>query len=229
MLNNEANVGTVQAQSIVTLSTLNMLRFTQRLTQVTANQILVLEFSTNGSAAQSPVKPAVKAHTCHIRAVVVELNNILAAADKLKTVLIMVPPCAGVNMHAPHPVLGLQRSIGFDGMLKLVIKPGRVESVAAPVLDASTSMPVHLDVVIHETALVERFLVLHIGIQTARLAAAVSVAASVIHRQHVVPAVTDRIGPCARSRITPTARLSMSLGRCPGRRLGHDIDGTHQR
>ena len=205
-----------------------MLRLSQRLTQVTANQILVLEFSTYGSASKSPVKPAVKAHTCHIRAVVVELYNILSAADKFKSVLIVVPPGAGMDMHATYPVLSLQRRIGLDGMLKLVIELGRVESVASPVLDACTRMPVHLDVVIHETALVERLLILHVGIQTARLAAAVSVAASVIHRQHVVPAVLYSIGPCARSSVTPTARLSMSLGRCPSRRLGHDIDGTHQ-
>ena len=83
-------------------------------------------------------------------------------------------------MHAPYPVFGLQCCIGLYGMLKLVIKLGRIESVAAPVLDAGTCMPVHLYVIIHVAALVERLLILHIGIQTAGLAAAVSVTAAVI-------------------------------------------------
>ena len=66
-------------------------------------------------------------------------------------------------------------------MLKLVVKLGRIESVAAPVLDAGAGMPVHLDVVIGIAALVKRLLILHICIQTPRLAAAVSVAAAVVH------------------------------------------------
>ena len=180
MLQNEAYVGAVKAQGIVTLSTLNMFGLGQRLTQVAAHQILVLEFGTDGGTAQSPVKPAVKAHAGHIRTVVVELDRILTAADKLKTVLVVVPPCAGVNMHAPYPVLGLKGGICLYGMLKLVIELGRVESVAAPVLDAGTGMPVYLYVIIGIAAFVECFLVLHVGIQTAGLAAAVSVTAAVI-------------------------------------------------
>ena len=111
MLQNKTYVGSVQTQRIVALRALDMLGLGQRLTQVAAHQILVLEFGTHGSTAQSPVKPAVKAHASHIRAVIVELYSILTAADKFKTVLVVVPPGAGMNVHAPHPVLGLQCSI----------------------------------------------------------------------------------------------------------------------
>ena len=89
-------------------------------------------------------------------------------------------------------------------------------------------MPAYPDIRVGIAALVKHFLILQVGVQMSGLAAAVSVTATVVDREHIVPTTRSgtHIGTCGS--ITPAASLHMSLTAGTYSRPGHDIDGTHK-
>ena len=91
MLNDEADVGAVDAVVVVAVGTADVVRVVERFAEVSAEKVFVSQFCTNGSASENPVEIAVEVYAEDVGAVIVERIFFGCVAEELETVVAVVP------------------------------------------------------------------------------------------------------------------------------------------
>ena len=183
MLQIAADVGAVHAKGIVAVRASDMVRLRQRLTEITADQVLVAEFCPEGCTSCSPVKIVAEAHPIDIGAVVVVFHFLWLSPVTLIAIPVLVPVDVSTEMKQALLRLCLNGGVEFRGVLILVVGlPFRrcPESAGTPSLVSDTQVPVQTESLIVILTLIESLRPTEIRIQMSCLRTAVSVAASVI-------------------------------------------------
>ena len=116
-----ADICSIDTMCVVPVRSFDMMYLRERLSQVSADKVLVPEFSAKGCATSSPVEIAAQVHAIDIRTVIVvfHLGGLSAIAFVAVTVLVPVDTRGEVETTALGT--GLDSRIDFRGMLILIV------------------------------------------------------------------------------------------------------------
>ena len=206
-----------------------MLWFAKRFAEVSAHEVLVSQFCSDGGATECPVEVAVEVHAEDVGAVIVERILVGSVAEEFEAVFAVIPVDRRFQMERSVLVLRLYCGVCLERVLKLVVPFHSVEGVRPVVLRRDSGMPFHEYVLVAVVTLIECLSALVVGIQRSCLVAAVSVAACVAARQLVVPIARLHVSPCSSREIAVAATLHVGRHAALLPWARHDVDGSHKR
>ena len=213
MFQEEARVGSVEAELVVAVSSLDMFRPVQRLAEISADKVFVADFSAESRGSSRPFEVVVEVCAVDICLVIVERIGFRIVAEEFKTVVGMVPVQGRAYREPSLDVMGLYGGKTLEGVLELLVVSGRVEAVGTPVLVAHSGIPVHLDVIIPELSLVESLQGLVVAVKMPFPASGIAVATGIGRGKGVLEGSASWIFPQAGKVIFRThAQIAVRSG-----------------
>ena len=179
MFQEETCVCAVETVLVVAVRSPDVLWLIQRFAEISAQKVFVTDFSSEGRGSASPFEIVVQVCTVHIGLVVVERIGLRIAAEQLKAVVCVVPVQRRIYREPPLQVMSLNGSKALERMLKLIVVGCSIETVGTPVLIAEACIPVNLNVIIPELALIESLKGLLVHVQAASRVSGIAITAGI--------------------------------------------------
>ena len=229
MLEIEANVSAIQAESIVAVGAVYMHRRVKRLAESGRYDVLVAHLRAESGAPPRPVEPSAEVKPDDVCAVIVIGRAVRRIFVKLVTVVIPVPVNRRKEVEPPCFRLGLYGREEFVGMLILLVGRRAVERVAAPAFRTEACVPAYGKPFVAVAALVEGASAAVVGVQVPGLAAPVAVAARVRAAYGVAPPALCKRDACPGVGITERTALCIDLSAALRGGLRHYVHRPEQR
>ena len=98
MLQIAADIRSVHTEGVVAIRPLDMMCLRQRFAQITANEVFVAQFCSEGRASCLPVEIGACTHTIHIRTVIIVFHLLCLTPISLIAVAVLVPVETGAQV-----------------------------------------------------------------------------------------------------------------------------------